>query len=134
MLSVDLEQVCFIIVKAQEFDEKVEPDDPKSGSNPSDDRDVSILEDFADDPTYQELVGAMEALNQDQLRDLVALAWVGRGTYGREEWAQARRQALDIPLEDIPRYLTGIPLLGTFLEEGLSQLGYSCEDVELGRL
>ena len=102
----------------------------QSGSNPSDDRDVSILEDFADDPTYQELVGAMEALNQDQLRDLVALAWVGRGTYGREEWAQARRQALDIPLEDIPRYLTGIPLLGTFLEEGLSQLGYSCEDVE----
>lgn len=134
MLDFDLDQVCFIIVKAQEFDENVEPDDPDSGSNPSDDRGVSILEDFADDPTYQELVGALEALNQDQLRDLVALTWVGRGTYSREEWAEARRQALDIPLEDIPRYLVGTPLLGTFLEEGLNQMGYSCADVELGHL
>ena len=134
MLDLDLDQVCFIIVKAQEFDEKVEPHDPDSGSNPSDDRDVSILEDFADDPTYQELVGAMEALNQDQLRDLVALAWVGRGTYSSEEWAEARRQALDIPLEEIPAYLTRPPLLGSYLEEGLNQMGYSCEDVQRDHL
>ena len=134
MLTISPEQVCFIIVKAQEFDEKVEPDDPDSGSNPSDDRGVSILEDFADDPTYQELVGAMDALNQDQLRDLVALTWIGRGTYSREEWAEARRQALDIPFKDIPRYLTGTPLLGAYLEEGLSQMGYSCAEYEVDRL
>ncbi len=27
-----------------------------------------------------------------------------------------------------PAYLLGIPLLGDYLEEGLSQLGYSCGD------
>lgn len=134
MLAISPEQVCFIIVKAQEFDEKVEPDDPESGSNPSDDRDVSILEDFADDPTLQELTGAMEALNQDQLRDLVALAWIGRGTYSREEWKDARLQAADIPFKDIPRYLTGTPQLGLYLEEGLNQLGYSCAEYEIDRL
>jgi len=31
-------------------------------------------------------------------------------------------------------YLIGIPLLGDFLEEGLSMLGYSCEEFEIGRL
>jgi hypothetical protein len=31
-------------------------------------------------------------------------------------------------------YLIGMPLLGDFLEEGLSMLGYSCEEFEVERL
>jgi Protein of unknown function (DUF3775) len=31
-------------------------------------------------------------------------------------------------------YLIGTPLLGDYLEEGLSQLGYSIEDLEIGRM
>ncbi len=31
-------------------------------------------------------------------------------------------------------YLLGIPLLGDFLEEGLSMLGRSCAEFEIGRL
>ena len=31
-------------------------------------------------------------------------------------------------------YLLGMPLLGDFLEEGLSLLGYSCEEFEINRL
>jgi Protein of unknown function (DUF3775) len=31
-------------------------------------------------------------------------------------------------------YLTGTPLLADYLEEGLSQLGYSLEDFEIGRI
>jgi hypothetical protein len=34
----------------------------------------------------------------------------------------------------IPRYLLGTPLLGDYLEEGLSQLGYSLEGFEVNRL
>jgi hypothetical protein len=33
-----------------------------------------------------------------------------------------------------PKYLLGTPLLGDFLEEGLSTLGYSCEEFELERV
>jgi hypothetical protein len=31
-------------------------------------------------------------------------------------------------------YLIGTPLLADYLEQGLSQLGYSLEDFEVGRL
>jgi hypothetical protein len=134
MLNISPEKVCYIIIKAREFDVKVEPDDPASGSNPADDNEIDVLEDFADDPTYDELLSALRSLNEDESLDLVALAWVGRGTYSKNEWGEARRQAQEIPLADRPRYLTGTPMLGDYLEQGLSELGYSCDEFEMNRL
>jgi hypothetical protein len=133
-LTIGPETVCYIIVKAREFGVKVEPEDLDAGSNPSDDHDVDVLEDFADDPTLEELSSALEALNDDESLDLVALAWIGRGDYTAEDWGEAREQAAEIPVKDRPRYLIGTPLLGDYLEEGLSEFGYSCEDVEVERL
>jgi len=133
-LTISPETVCYLIVKAREFDVKVDPADPDSGSNPTDDNDVDILEDLADDPTFEEVSGALGALNDDETLDLVALTWIGRGDYTSEDWEEARDQAREIPLKDRPRYLLGTPLLGDFLEEGLSELGYSCEDYEIDRL
>ena len=43
-LTISPEQAFYIIVKAREFDEQVEPTDPDSGSNPADDREVDVLE------------------------------------------------------------------------------------------
>ena len=43
-LTISAEKVFYIIVKAREFDEKVAPTDPESGSTPTDDRDVDVLE------------------------------------------------------------------------------------------
>lgn len=133
-LTISPETVCYIIVKAREFDVKVEPADPDSGSNPADDREIDVLEDLADDPTFEEVSSALGALNDDETLDLVALTWIGRGDYTSEDWQEARDQAREIPLKDRPRYLLGTPLLGDFLEEGLSELGYSCEDYEIERL
>lgn len=134
MLSISPETVCYIIVKAREFDAKVAPMEPDPGSNPADDRDVGILEDYADDPTLQELTSALESLNEDELLDLVALNWIGRGDFDKASWHEARRQARSIPKMDAPRYLLGTPLLGDYLEEGLAALGHSCEEYEIGRL
>jgi Protein of unknown function (DUF3775) len=134
MLNISPETVCYIIVKAREFDVKVEPDDPNSGSNPADDNEIDVLEDLAGDPTYDELFSALQSLNEDEALDLVALTWVGRGTYGKKEWEEARRQAREIPLADRPRYLIGTPMLGDYLEQGLDELGYSCRDYEMNRL
>jgi hypothetical protein len=50
-LAISGEKAFYIIVKAREFDEKDAPSDPGSGSNPSDDKEVDILEDYRDDPT-----------------------------------------------------------------------------------
>ena len=133
-LTISPETVCYLIVKAREFDVKVDPVDPDSGSNPADDNEIDILEDLADDPTFEEVSSALGALNEDETLDLVALTWIGRGDYTSEDWEEARDQAREIPFKDRPRYLLGTPLLGDFLEEGLSELGYSCEDYEIDRL
>jgi len=133
-LSVDPETVCFLIVKAREFDVKVEPDDPDSGSNPTDDGEIDILEDRRDDPTYAEIMGTLEALNEDELSDLVALTWIGRGDFGRDDWEDAKEQATQRGTKGTAEYLLGTPLLGDYLENGFNELGYSCEDVEAEHL
>ena len=129
-LAVDPETVCFLIVKAREFDVKVEPDDPDSGSNPTDDGAIDVLEDRRDDPTYAELMGTLEALNVDELADLVAMTWIGRGDFDVEDWDEAKDQARERGTKGTAEYLLGTPLLGDYLESGFNDLGYSCEDVE----
>ena len=55
-LSISTEKVCFVILKAREFDVKdVDTSfDDDDGSNPADDRMVEVLEDRPDDPVDQE--------------------------------------------------------------------------------
>lgn len=129
MLSISSEKVCYIIVKAREFDAKVASSDLEEGSNPSDDKDVGVLEDQPDDPTQQELLDALEGLNQDELLDLVALTWIGRGDFSAKDWDGARAEALDMRHKHIPSYLLETPLLGDYLDEGLSSMGFSCDAV-----
>jgi uncharacterized protein DUF3775 len=116
-LTVSPETAFYIIVKAREFDEQVEPTDPDSGSNPSDDREVDVLEEQADDPVEEELT---------------ALMWRGRGDF--TSFAEARKEASDMSNKHIPSYLIGTPKLGDYLEEGLAQMGISLEDFEKNRL
>jgi hypothetical protein len=133
-LTIRPEKAFYIIEKAREFDVKVAPSAPDPGSNPADDASQVILEDRADDPTYQELVDALDGLNEDEAIDMVALAWLGRGDFTKEDWLDARAQARDRRETSVASYLAGIPLLADYLEEALSQLGYSGEEYELGRL
>jgi hypothetical protein len=129
-LTVNPEAVSFIIEKAREFDAKVEPDDPESGSNPSDDKAIDVLEDLADDPTFEELKAAIDGLNEDESRDLVAIMWTGRGDYDKSQWKEARAQASTIPARDRSRYLVGTPLLADYLEQGLDELEIPVPEVE----
>jgi hypothetical protein len=129
-LAVDPETVCFLIVKAREFDVKVDPSDEDSGSNATDDDEIDVLEDRRDDPTYAEIMGTLEALNEDELSDLVAMTWVGRGDFDRDDWEDAKEQARQRGTKGTAEYLLGTPLLGDYLENGFSDLGYSCEDIE----
>jgi hypothetical protein len=134
MLSTPLEQLTYIIVKAREFDAEVAPVDSDSGSNPNDDSDVAILEATGDNPTERELAGALDGLDDDQRIEILALMWLGRGDFGRDEWQEALAQARETHNAAETEYLMGTPLLADYLEEGLSVLGYSLEDYEKGRL
>ena len=127
-LAISPETAFFIALKAREFDEKVEPSDPDSGSNPSDDRNVDVLETTPDDPTYEELISAVRRLNDDEQLDLIALTWIGRGDFGFDQWDEARQSAGDIGRERAPRYIAEIPLVSDYLEDALSQLGHSLPD------
>lgn len=134
MQGISSDKVCYVIVKAREFDVKVPPEEPNPGSNSTDEGEREVLQDYADDATYQELKTFIESLDRDEQCVLVALAWVGRGTYGRDEWKEALSEARAAGNERTADYLLGMPLLADFLEEGLSQFGEDCTGFEMGHL
>lgn len=133
-LTISPEKVCFIIIKAREFDAKEEVSEPNPGSNPSDDKGVEILEDCTDDPVVEEITSFVNSLSIDEQVDLVTLMWLGRDDYTAADWDSVRQEAASAHNNRTAEYLLGTPNLGDLLEEGLSMLGYSCEDFEINRL
>ncbi len=133
-LGINPEKVCHIIAKARVFDAKEEVSDPDSGSNATDDGMTDILEDTADDATYQELVEFIRSLDEDEQIALVALAWVGRETYDIGEWKEGLAEARAQHNQRTAEYLTGLPLLGDYLQEGLAAFGENCEAFDSGRM
>lgn len=134
VLSISIEKVFFILLKAREFDAKEGQSDPDSGSNPIDDGAADILEDSGEDSTYAELMMALRDLNEDERFDLMALMWIGRGDFTATEWEDAREQATDLDPRRVPEYLSETPLLSDYLSEALAALGYSVEDLEAEHL
>lgn len=134
IVTISPEKVCFVIIKAREYDAKDEVTEVEPGSNPSDDKDISVLENHEDDPVVEELTSFINSLSEDEQIDLVALAWLGRDDYSASDWPAVREEAARAHNQRTAAYLLGTPLVGDFLEEGLSMLGYSCEEFETGRL
>jgi hypothetical protein len=130
-LSLDIaeDKLAFIIEKAREFDVKEADSDSDSGSNPIDDGSTDMLEDKPGDPTREQLAAAIRALNQDERAQLVALAWLGRGTYGLDEWSEAVTTARSEHHRRTAEYLLGLPLLGDYLEDGLAMFEESIVDM-----
>ena len=129
-LNISLRKVAFIITKAHEYDVKEGDSDPDSGSNPTDDGDSDVLEDKAGDATGQELFDAIRGLPEDERLELIALAWVGRGTYTLAEWQEALDTAAAEHGKRPAKYLMEMPLLGDYLEEGLAAFGESVVDMD----
>src|SRR5262249_132999 len=131
-LSISPEKVCYVAIKAREYDVKDAPTIPDEGSNPIDDAMVCVREDRRGDPVAQELRGFIGAMSEDEQVDLVALAWLGRGDGTVDDWDELRAEAARAHNNRTASYLMGMPLLADHLEEGLSQLGRSCEEFEMG--
>jgi hypothetical protein len=134
MIEMDLNKICYIVVKARAFDAQEDVVEPDYGSDAVDDQFRQVLEAYADDPTFGELKQAVDDLNIDEQCQLVALAWLGRGDYGVDDWDDAVQTARDAHTEHTAAYLGGMPLLADFLEEGLAAFDLSCEDFEMGHL
>ncbi|MDX2158538.1 MAG: DUF3775 domain-containing protein [Hyphomicrobiaceae bacterium] len=129
-LTIPIDKVCWIIVKAREFDVKEAPTLPDPGSNASDDKMINVLEDRRDDPVEQELRSFIGSLSDDEKSDLVALAWLGRDDNTLDDWPELRAEAARAQANHAGHtadYLLGEPLVSDFLVEALSLIGESCE-------
>src|ERR1700761_7444488 len=145
-LNLPLDKGAFIILKAREYDVKEGDSDPDAGSNPTDDGNADVLEDQSDDPVREELLAAIRGLDEDERAELVALAWLGRGTYDLDEWKEAIATARTEHSRRTAEYLLTLPLLGDYLEDGLAMFdegvvddsdtreGLNAEDEPLGNM
>jgi hypothetical protein len=123
ILTVPIDKLALIIEKGREFDAVVDVDDPRSASNAADDREIAILEDTPDNPTEDELRAVLSNLNEDEVTDILALVWVGRGDFDKERWDEATSSARATRNKRAVDYLMGTPMLGDLVEEGLAELG-----------
>ena len=132
-LAISPDKVCFVALKAREFDVKDVVTEPDPGSNPSDDKMIAVLEDHDDDAVVEELTTFISSLSEDEQIDLVALAWLGRDDNKIEDWPALREEAArahSTRTTQTASYLLGMPLVSDYLEEALSLFGQSCEDFE----
>ena len=120
MLGINPEKVRQVITEARMFDAREENSDPDSGSNGADDMMVDVLEDTGGDAIYQELMEYIRSLDEEEQTNLVALAWLGRGTYSVGEWGDALAEARRAHNGRTAEYLASLPMLGDYLEEGLA--------------
>ncbi|MGY8661430.1 DUF3775 domain-containing protein [Bradyrhizobium sp. UFLA05-109] len=133
-LAISAEKVAFLIEKAREYDVKETDSDPDSGSNPTDDDAIDVLQDNGSDPVGREITSFIAALNEDEQIDLVALMWLGRGDGGADDWEDLRARAIEArteyrnPRRETAHYLLGEPMLGDLLADGLDAFGVDWTD------
>src|SRR5271170_7428801 len=89
-LNISVEKIRDIVLLAREFDFTEFPDEPDPGEEPDAIADPETVLDDGEDPTEAELREIIDDLNEDELIDLIALVWVGRGDFDRAEWPDAR--------------------------------------------
>lgn len=83
-----------------------------------------------------ELRGFLDRLTEEELTSLVAVMWIGRGSFEAEELDEAIATAQEEATTPTADYLLGTPHLSDNLEAGLEALGISASETEedvLGR-
>lgn len=123
-MEIAPEKVAHVIIKAREYDAKVD------AWNTDNDEDDGSEDSAVDTGLRDEIAGFIDALNDDEQAELVALCWIGRGTYEPEDFDEAVETAQNERVNSVATYLLGVPLLADYLEEGLERMGFSVEDVE----
>lgn len=133
-LTIDLEKICYVVLKARQFDVKEGGVDGQSEAASGDENAREVLTNFDDDAAYQEAQEFIRSLDEDDQCTLVALMWLGRGDFDKSSWEDALNTARDEHNERTAEYLLGTPLLADYLEEGLAEFGRSCVDEERDHL
>lgn len=132
-----LETLCRIILRAREYDAQTPSDyDDDETADTVDDEDegsLSVLDDSINDSVEEELRSILEDLAEDQLAEVLALCWVGQGTYEAGDWDEAFQEAQELAQdggsEAIIDELLETPMLPSVLESGLAAFDLSCDGI-----
>lgn len=130
LLEISPGKVAHVILRSREVDVKAEAWDEDGESDSIDADGETILEDLPGDATRQELREFLESLNADEQASLIALAWIGRGTYAPGELDEAIATAKSEHGPNASAYLFSLPLLPDYLEDALDQLGICAGEAE----
>lgn len=126
-LTVPLESICRLIVRARQFEVEVPAIENDDGDDPTDSDDpYAVIEDEADTAVEEEVRGLLEDMADDEIAEVLALAMIGRGTYDASEWEEAIEEAGDSDAEDAVSQLLDMPTLAAYLDAGLSAFDLSC--------
>lgn len=128
-LDINPETVSYIVNLAREFYAEEQMAVAEQEPDTRDNFEAGSAPQRKIDPVYVEFKTAIEDLEPDQQIQLVALMWLGRGSFS--DWDSAVAEARDNWNSKTADYLIGTPLLSDYLEEGLNQLGYFGEDFEV---
>jgi hypothetical protein len=127
-LDISAEKVAWIIVRAREREAKVAPF--MNDRETVDEQGGGVLENRSRDTTARELRGFLAALNEDEMVSLLALSWLGRGTYDISDWnealATAKAERTDLAID----YLLSTPDIAGHLESGLEAFGVRAAGLE----
>lgn len=125
-LVTPLTELAFLIARARQMDAAEEQLDEEEQYGEDHPPDEPIT-----DTTAAELRQALEALDDDQKTEVLALVWLGRGDYEPQDWSVALEEAGQAHDKRETAYLMGTPGFGDLLAEGLGQLGIAVEDLEV---
>ena len=134
MIPLRQEKIEFIISVAREFREgslamvSEELSESHSSDSYTEHSLAGMVENFSSeehamDSAYIDLKAAIDNLNEEEKYAIVALMWIGRGTYNPDEFEKAMADAKSADNQHTAEYLIDTPLLPDYLEEGLLQMG-----------
>jgi hypothetical protein len=85
---------------------------------------------LADDPAYREMMALLDALEADEIYELLALGLLARNAAALDEWQAMVEQAHAVPQESLFDELIPMLLLTDEIELALERLGYSVDEGE----
>ncbi|WP_404405280.1 DUF3775 domain-containing protein [Pelagibacterium halotolerans] len=131
-LTIDPGYLRELILKVRALMVKEDLVTPDIGDNPTDDARPEALQEWEGDLSYEEVVEELEGLDDDQLAELVALMWLGRGTADAEDWEETVQLARERHEGSSVTYLLGHPLVADEWAAGLEMLGHGTRVLEEG--
>ncbi len=131
-LETPLDMICRIIVRAREWDAQVpsnEPDEVDEDGPVSTDDEYDVMIDEKNDSVEAEIEAALDDLAEDQRAEILALAWIGNGTFDISDWDEAMSEAADPDSDPILEQLMDMPMLAAYLDAGLEAFDLSCDGI-----